>query len=51
MTVSSDGSLVRRYHFNYTTLSPALTALGSIARYGADNTSILHTIQFTVSIT
>ncbi len=39
-------SLVRRYSFSYTQLSPFISSLSLIKYFGSDNSSILHNISF-----
>lgn len=47
ITIYANNNLVRRYHCTYTTIGPSLSSLSQLTRYGADNTSVLHTITFT----
>jgi YD repeat-containing protein len=44
--VIADDTLVRRYRFEYITLGPGISTLSTITRFGADNSSILHTANF-----
>ncbi len=46
ISVYANDELVRTYTLNYTTLATSLSALASIARYGADATTLLHTVSF-----
>ena len=44
--VKVDGALVKRDHFEYVTLNPALTSISKISHFGSDNTTTLYNITF-----
>jgi len=46
ISVTVDDALVRRYHFGFASLNPALSALSSISLFGNDDASVLYNISF-----
>jgi|GEM_PF-1699055 len=46
VVVSVNSTIVRRYHLTFGALGPSLSTITSITRYGADNSSVLHTVNF-----